>query len=168
MIFRNALLCLLIASTSALADTASRASLTLPDKYREAIVRVSADDGDPDPEDWYFICRAAHSKEGIVSFTVRDRRIVSQKPSLDLRILLGNFTPIDFSQVQVDSRLAWEIAQRYVSKEKGAKLGSVSFLLTQKGQGASPIWSLWCYAPDASYLGLLKILASTGDVIQWE
>ncbi|MCX7868387.1 MAG: hypothetical protein N2322_00395 [Terrimicrobiaceae bacterium] len=165
---RRGILLWLLAAAPALADSALRASLALPDKYREAIVRISADDGAPDPPEWYFICRAAHSNEGIVSFTVRDRKIVSQKPSLDMRVLLGDFSAIDLAQVRVDSRGAWEIARRYVSNEKGAALGSVCFLLTQKGQGASPIWSLWCYAPGGSYLGLLKLLASTGDVIQWE
>lgn len=158
----------MLAIVPALADSALRASLALPDKYREAIVRISADDGNPDPQDWYFICRAAHSEEGIVSITVRNRKIISLKPSLDMRVLLGDFSAIDLSKVQVDSRGAWEIARRYVANEKGATLGSACFLLTQKGEGASPIWSVWNYAPNGSYIGLLKILASTGDVIQWE
>lgn len=149
-------------------DSAMRASLALPDKYREAIVRISADDGNPDPPEWYFICRAAHSAEGITSFTVRNRKIISQKPSLDMRVVLGDFSPINLAQVLVDSRGAWQIAQRYVEKEKGAQLGSACYLLTQKGEGAVPIWSVWCYGADGRYLGLLRVLASTGDVIQWE
>ena len=112
----RALLLSILSLAPALADSAMRASLALPDKYREAIVRVSADDGAPDPQYWYFICRAAHSAEGIVSFTVRNRKILSQKPSLDMRVLLGDFSNIDLSQVQVDSRGAWEI----VASTRGA------------------------------------------------
>jgi len=149
------------------AESARKAASALPDRYRSKIVRISADNGAPDPPQWYFVSRATHSADGILSITVRNGKIVQQKTSLDLRVLLGDFTPINLSQVLVDSRGAYDIAKRYVAA-RNRKLGSASFLLDQKGEGASPIWSVWCYDPDTRYIGLMKVLASTGDVIFWE
>ncbi|MEX1119092.1 MAG: hypothetical protein WEB60_09885 [Terrimicrobiaceae bacterium] len=162
-------LILLIACTAGHAgQSAKQAAFSLPDRFRESIVKISADNGTPDPKDWYFVCRAAHSADGILSITVRNGRIIQQKPTLDLRVALGNYSKINLSKVLVDSRGAFAIAQRYVSKEKGATLGNVSYLLQQSGDDADPIWSIWCYDPSVRYLGLLKLMASTGDVILWE
>lgn len=152
---------------SSVADSAIRAASVLPDRYRSAIVRASADNGTPDPPEWYFISRAAHSPDGILSITVRNRKIVQQKTSLDLRVMLGEYSPINLAQVLIDSRGAWDIAKRYVAA-RDRTLGSASFQLDQKGADASPIWSVWCYDPEVKYIGLLKVLASTGDVIFWE
>jgi hypothetical protein len=149
-------------------QSAKEAAEVLPAHLRNNIVKISADNGTPDPPDWYFVCRAAHGEEGIISITVRKGKIVQQKPSLDLRVALGNYSRINLSNVMIDSRGAFAIAQRYVSKEKGATLGNASFLLQQAGEDASPIWSIWCYSDSVKYIGLLKILASTGDVILWE
>lgn len=149
-------------------QSALEAAMSLPPKFRGNIVKISADNGVPNPPEWYFVCRANHGEDGILSITVKNGRITQQKPSLDLRVALGNYSKINLSNVVVDSRGAFAIAQRYVSKEKNATLGNASYLLQQAGDDASPIWSLWCYDPAVRYIGLIKILASTGDVILWE
>lgn len=145
-------------------QSAGKAAYVLPEKYRNAIVKISADNGTPDPPAWYFLCRASHSDEGIVSITVQDGAITEQKPSLNLRVLLGNYSPIDLSRVKVDSRGAWEIATRF-AKERGKNLANASYALQQEGTDAIPVWSIWGYDPSMSYIGLVKILSSTGDVI---
>lgn len=99
---------------------------------------------------------------------MRKGRIIQQKPSLDLWDAIGNYSVINLSKVLVGSRGAFAIAQRYVAQEKGATLGKVSYLLQQSGEDADPIWSTWCYDPSVRYLGLLKLMASTGDMILWE
>jgi len=167
----HALLGLVLLFACASADagqSAKQAAFSLPDRYRESIVKISADNGIPDPKDWYFVSRSTHSADGILSITVRNGRIIQQKPSLDLRVALGNYSVINLSKVLVDSRGAFAIAERYVAQEKGATLGNVSYLLQQSGEDADPIWSLWCYDPSVRYLGLLKVMASTGDVVLWE
>jgi len=163
-----ALVLLFACATAEAGQSAKQAAFSLPDRYRESIVKISADNGTPDPKDWFFVCRASHSADGILSITVRNGKIIQQKPSLDLRVALGNYSKINLSKVLVDSRGAFAVAQRYVSQEKGATLGNVSYLLQQSGEDAEPIWSIWCYDPSVKYLGLLKLMASTGDVILWE
>ncbi len=150
-------------------QSAREAARALPDRFRSHIVKISADDGDPDPAQWYFVCRSAHGEDGILSITVRNGKITSTKPSLDLRTILGGDALISLDKVLVDSRGAFAIAQRYVANAKpGRALGSASFRLQQTGEDAEPIWWVWCYDSSERYIGLLKLLASTGDVILWE
>ncbi len=67
----------------------------------------------------------------------------------------------------IDSTGAWNIAAKYAAAN-GKVLGNASYALEQKGRSASPIWSVWCYDPNVSYLGLLTILASDGTVLTSE
>lgn len=145
-------------------ESALNAADVLPEKYRSTIIKISADNGTPNPEYWYFLCRTAHSRDGILSITVQDGSIVQQKPSLDLRALAGEYSHINLSKVSVDSKGAFEIAKRYC-KSKGTTLANASYALQQQGSDASPIWSVWCYDIETRYIGLVRILASTGDVI---
>jgi len=158
-------LCVIALAPQLLANqSAMQAVGVLPESLQNGVVKISADNGNPDPPTWYFICRSSNSDDGIVSVTVQGGAITNQKPSLDMRVLMGGYSSIDFGKVQVDSRGAWNIAERFATSE-GKKLGTVSYALQQKGKEATPIWSVWCYAPSGSYIGLLKVLASTGDVI---
>ncbi|GAB4174155.1 MAG: hypothetical protein Fur0032_13830 [Terrimicrobiaceae bacterium] len=145
-------------------ESALDAANVLPEKYRSKIIKISADNGTPNPAAWYFLCRTAHSRDGILSITVQDGSIVQQKPSLDLRALAGEYSRINLSKVAVDSRGAFEIARRYCNS-KGTPLVNASYALQQQGSDATPIWSVWCYDRDTRYIGLVRILASTGDVI---
>lgn len=145
-------------------QSALQAVGVLPANFRSGVVKISADNGNPDPPTWYFVCRSANSDDGIVSITVQGGAITDQKASLDMRVLFGDYSAIDFAKVQVDSRGAWNIATRFAQSE-GKELGSVSYALQQKGGDATPIWSVWCYTASGDYIGLLKLLATTGDVI---
>lgn len=159
----------LTATAPAASQSAREAKRALPGRFQDHVVKISADEGTPDPPKWFFVCRAAHGEDGILSLVVQNGRLLSTKPSLDLRVALGNYSRINFDRVLVDSRGTYEIAQRYIKNAKpGKTLGAVSYLLQQAGEDADPIWSLWCYDSSGRYLGLLKVLASTGDVILWE
>ena len=47
----------------------------------------------------------------------------------------------------------------------GIRIGTVSFVMNQQGGAAVPVWSVWCYGPDGTYYGEMKLLASDGTVI---
>jgi hypothetical protein len=81
-----------------------------------------------------------------------------------LRELLTNPTPINLSKIQVGSAAAWAAAENF-AQSIGRTLGTASYVLTQHGPGAAPIWAVWCYSPDGSYFGLLKMLATDGTII---
>ncbi len=149
------------------ADTrgAKAALAAVPEKFRSGIVKLSADNGNPNPPEWYIV---AKTSDGVVySLTISAGQVVSEKPSLNLRALVTDPAPIDVSRVAVGSDGAWQAAEKY-SSSKGKTLGSVSYALQQKGRDAAPIWSIWCYGPGGGYIGLVEILATTGAVVSSE
>ncbi len=136
----------------------------LPPEYRQGIVKVSADDGNPNPETWYFSARNANKANDIYSLEVTDGSLTLEKPSLDFRVLLGKPTSISLPQIQVDSLGAWDIAVTFC-QSRGKQLGTVSYVLKQAGASAAPIWSVWCYDPSGDDIGEIQILATNGSII---
>ncbi len=161
---------LLAAQFPAMAGQSFRqAVIGMGERFRDKIVRASGQDASPDPPEWVFVCRAKHSAEGIVKLTVRNGRVIRQAEAPEMRVEIADDVPVDLSQILVDSRGAMEIARRYVEKVKeGRQLGRATLSLEQREGGAPPVWSLWCFDPQDQYIGLLKVLAPTGDVVFFE
>lgn len=136
----------------------------LPQKYRNGILKLSADNADPDPETWYVSAQAGRDDKGMRSIEVASGQIISDKPALGLREIFSSVKPIDLSKVLLDSREIFDIAQQY-AVANGKQIGTVSFVLNQQGSSAVPIWSVWCYGPKGSYFGEMRLLATDGTVI---
>ena len=164
------LLAFLAAAPLALAGDAGTSQSVieaLPAKFKNGIMKISADNGTPEPPEWYVTAKN-RDKDGLShSITVVKGQITSEKPTLNLRGILQDAAPINLSKVTIDSTGAWNIAAKYAAAN-GKVLGNASYALEQKGRSASPIWSVWCYDPSVSYLGLLTILASDGTVLTSE
>ncbi len=137
---------------------------TLPPEYRQGLVKVSADDGNPDPETWYFLARNANKANDVYSLEVEGGALTQEKPSLDFRALLGKPTAISLAQVQIDSLGAWDIAALWC-QSRGQRLATASYVLKQTGASAAPVWSVWCYDPDGNTIGEVQILATSGSII---
>lgn len=137
---------------------------SLPEKYKNGVLKLSADNADPDPDTWYVVAQRGDEDSDIHNLTVAGGQIVSDKRTLGLREIFGQASPVSLAKVSVDSPAAFGIAQRYANAN-GKTVGSVSFALQQKGGSSAPIWSVWCYSPSGSYQGLLQILATDGTVI---
>ncbi len=136
----------------------------LPPEYRRGIVKVSADDGNPNPETWYFQARNANKANDVYSLEVTNGVLNLEKPSFNLGALLGKPTPINLAKLEIDSLGAWDIAVDYC-RSHGKRLGTVSYVLEQEGASAAPIWSVWCYDPAGNDIGELQILATNGSII---
>ena len=136
----------------------------LPDKYRHGVLKLSADNADPNPDTWYVSAQAGPDDKGMRSIEVAAGQIISNKAALGLREIFSSAKPLDFSKIQLDSRDIFDIAQQYAGAN-GKQIGTVSFVLTQQGSSAVPIWSVWCYGPNGTYFGELKLLATDGTVI---
>jgi hypothetical protein len=137
----------------------------VPPKYGDGILKLSADNGTPNPPTWYILAKKTDGE--VYSLSVAKGQIIQEKPSLNLRALLGNPTPINLSKVKVDSTGAWNVAMGYCT-QKGRTLGSVSYVLQQKGADAVPVWGVWCYGPDGGYIGYVELLATTGAIVSSE
>lgn len=166
MILRTFLALLLLApvSSASAQGTLLNAVQALPAADRDRVFRVSADNGQPDPGQWYFTVRG---NGGLRSITVQNQEIIGDKRTLDLRTLVTDPAPINFGRVTVDSPGAWAAAEKYVAG-KGRKLGTVSYVLEQKGSAATPVWSVWSYDPAGSYIGLITLSAATGEILSSE
>ncbi|MBN8709695.1 MAG: hypothetical protein BGO12_08165 [Verrucomicrobia bacterium 61-8] len=138
----------------------------LPPKYRDGVLKLSADNGTPNPPQWYVTALNSGANDTIHSITITDGQITSEKLSLDLRSALQN-SPLNLSAIRIGSTEAWNAAANYCTG-KGKTLGSVSYVLQQQGKDAAPLWSIWCYDKGGSYIGFLKLLATTGTVISSE
>jgi len=136
----------------------------LLEKYRSGVLKLSADSANPDPDTWYVSARAGRDDHGLRSIEVASGQIISDKPTLGLREILSSAKPLNLSKVQVDSRGIFDTAQNYAGAN-GKQIATVSFVLNQQGSFAVPIWSVWCYGPNGTYFGEMKLLASNGTVI---
>ena len=85
----------------------------LPPDYQAFVVKVSADDGNPDPSEWYILAYRGGSKGGLFSITIGNGEIVQLKPSLNLGELFRNPNPIAVDGIAVDSRDAFQIASSW-------------------------------------------------------
>ena len=135
----------------------------LPARYQSGILRLSADDGDPNPLSWHIVARNSRDRTVPTNIIVARGEVVSERPSFNFRTLFNAPTPIDLSRVRIDSTDVWTRAQRF-SSDRGRRLGSLSYVLQQKGRSAAPIWSVWCYDLSGRYIGFLSVLATTGAV----
>lgn len=159
---------LLLLASSTLQAMDSKGALAclqaLPEKYRNGVLKLSADNADPDPDTWYVSAQAGPDDKGMRSIEVASGQIISDKPAFGLREIFSSAKPLDLAKVQLDSRDIFDIAQRYAGAN-GKQIGTVSFILNQQGASAVPIWSVWCYAPNGTYFGEMKLLATDGAVI---
>jgi len=159
---------LLLLASSTLQAMDSKGALAclqaLPEKYRNGVLKLSADNADPDPDTWYVSAQAGPDDKGMRSIEVASGQIISDKPAFGLREIFSSTKPLDLAKVQLDSRDIFDIAQRYAGAN-GKQIGTVSFILNQQGASAVPIWSVWCYAPNGTYFGEMKLLATDGAVI---
>jgi hypothetical protein len=165
---KRILLLSFLALTSATFAEDSKGALAnlhaVPAEFRNGIMKLSADDCDPNPDIWYVAAKSNSKKGGFREFELASGQVVSSKASLGLRETFSSDKPLDLSKIQFDSRDAFDLAQRY-ARANNKVIGSVSFVLTQKGSSAVPLWYVWCYGPNEKYFGQLQLLATDGTVI---
>ena len=137
---------------------------TLPPEYQNFVVKVSSDNGTPDPPQWYILAYRGSPEEGLFSIIVANGEIVQEKPTFNVGELFKIPTPIAIERITIDSRSAFEIASQFAAANDQT-LQSVSYVLQQTGPDASPVWKLWCYDRRGSYFGFIEISAANGTLI---
>ena len=136
----------------------------LPAKFRDGVLKLSADDAAPNPATWYLVVRENGDASNIHHLTMTGGQIASEGRTLGLREIFSGASPVSVDKVSVDSGDAFGIVQKYAAAN-GEKIKTVSFALQQSGEASALVWSVWCYGPSGSYLGLMKLLATDGAVI---
>jgi hypothetical protein len=136
----------------------------LPPEYQGYVVKVSADNGDPGPPQWYVLAYRGDPEGGLFSITIANSEIVQEKPSLNLGELFRNPSPIAIERMTIDSPAAFDIAQQFAAANDRT-LATVSYVLQQTGADSAPVWQIWCYDRGGRYFGYLEIVATNGTVI---
>jgi hypothetical protein len=145
-------------------NSALSALSILPPEYQGYVVKLSADNGNPDPPQWYILAYRGSPDEGLFSIAIANGEIVQEKPSLNVGELFKNPSPIAIERMTIDSPAAFGIAQQF-SAANGKNLESVSYVLQQTGPDSAPVWKVWCYDRGGRYFGYLEIAATNGTVI---
>jgi hypothetical protein len=145
-------------------NSALMALSVLPPEYQGNVVKLSADNGDPDPPKWYVLAYRDSPEGGLFSITIANGEIVQEKPSLNLGELFKNPSPIAVERMTIDSPAAFDIAQQFAAAN-GKTLDTVSYVLQQTGADSAPAWQIWCYDRGGRYFGYLEITATNGTVI---
>jgi hypothetical protein len=145
-------------------NSALGALTSLPPEYQNFVVKVSADNGTPDPPRWYILAYRGSPEEGLFSIIVANGEIVQEKPTFNVGELFKVPTPIAIERITVDSRSAFEIASQFAAANDQT-LESVSYVLQQTGADSAPVWKIWCYDRRGSYFGYIEISATNGTLI---
>lgn len=145
-------------------NSALGALSVLPPRYQTYVVKLSADNGTPDPPQWYILAYRGSPDEGLFSITIANGEIVQEKPSFNVGELFKNPSPIAIERMAIDSPAAFEIAQQFAAAN-GKNLRSASYVLQQTGADSAPVWKVWCYDRGGSYFGYIEIAATNGTVI---
>jgi hypothetical protein len=141
----------------------------LPPQFAREVVRLSADNGRPDPMRWYVLARNRREgglfvKNPLYSITITDGQISEAKRFVDARQIFNRRNFINTPSVRIDSSVAFSIARNALGPA-GERMRSASYQLTQRGPAADPIWEVWAYGNSNRYLGVVTLSARTGAVI---
>lgn len=136
----------------------------LPTRYHRGIVKVSADDANPNPSTWYFTARNADKANDIYSLEISNGRLTLEKPSFDFRALLGKPTAIDLERLELDTPAIWKVAAANCAR-RGRALVTASYVLEQTGYSAAPVWKVWCYDSNGDEFAELDILSTNGSIV---
>ena len=137
---------------------------SLPAEYQNFVAKVSADNGTPDPPQWYILAYRGSPEEGLFSIIIANGEIVQEKPTFNVGELFKVPNPIAIERITVDSRSAFEIASQFAAANDRT-LKSASYVLQQTGPDSAPLWKIWCYDRGGSYFGYIEISAANGNVI---
>jgi hypothetical protein len=150
--------------------TGAKAALqALPPHFAREVVRLSADNGRPNPSRWYVLARNPEEggllvKNPLYSITITNGQLSEAKRYVDARQIRNQRNFINIGWVRLDSVQAFEIARTALGAA-GAGVRSVSYQLTQTGPSADPLWEVWAYGKSNHYIGVVKLSAKSGDVI---
>lgn len=156
----------ILAPTGADAQNLSLAEAiaVLPTEYQREIIKVSADDANPNPETWYFTARNSDKANDVYSLKVSKGRLTLEKPSFNLGAILGKPTALDLKQLELDTLAIWKITAANCAR-RGRALVTASYVVEQTGYSAAPVWKVWCYDSNGDEFAQLDILATNGSII---
>jgi hypothetical protein len=109
----------------------------LPPQYRGSVVKLSADNGTPDPPQWYVLAYRGDPDNGLFSIAIAKGEIVQEKPSLNLGNCLKPSVAVDeLPFIGGRFRTALNSRPRTITLTPSLRLQTGRTLLR---------WKIWCY-----------------------
>ncbi len=144
---------------------ALEAMRALPADYSDGILSVAARSGNPDPRAWTVTARQNQDLSTLHRFVISGDNIISENLSMNPAEAWKGSIYLNPDGIQVDSRSAWQIAQKQ-AEASGRTLGSVDYALVLPRKHANPTWILTGHDAKGSEIGKITIDALTGAVLE--
>lgn len=145
-------------------NSALEALQAIPGEYQNAVVKLSGTGASPNPEKWEALAYADEIGDAPRNIVISAGEVISDSLSAKVGTMLSHQTGIVVGNVLVDSPEVFEIA-RNASASQGSEMASADLVLTQPGEGASPVWSVVCRGASGQTLGHMSVSAENGAVL---
>ncbi len=157
------LLCAVAAPLHA-ADTAYAALRVYGKKEGEQalyrVVELRGKSGTPQPTSWKLTIDDPKARGGVREIEVRGGRITGERTPVG-----RDFGPqMNFNQLNLDSDGAFTVANQEAEK-RGIPFDRIDYVL-HSGSGGAPIWTIELFEGRSSRVGLLRIAADSGAIVE--
>lgn len=136
----------------------------LPAKFRNGVIDMTSDYGSPDPQTWYVTAKSPNNGSGLRYLEIREGRIVSNTGFSFITSIFWSHKPMALPRDMIDSRKVYEIAKQNAFSN-GYSVSHALFALKNQGKSPEPVWTVWCYGLNDTYLGLIEVRAADGAIL---
>ena len=136
----------------------------LPINYRNAVIDMTSEYGNPDPQMWYLTVKPSKNAFGLRYLEVQHGQIVKDTGFSIFANIFWSHKPMLLDSNFVDSRMVYEKA-RSEAASRGHAVSNAIFQLKKHGKTQEPYWTAWGYGSKDAYLGLIEVRASDGAII---
>lgn len=131
----------------------------------DSLVEVRGVRGGPEPDIWVFLLNDPSARGGIREITVQRGQVVSERTPLRGFSGIGDLPAIPATRLKIDSRAAFQIANREAAK-KQMGFHWLDYTLRSDAELGVPIWVLDLIDYLGVPVGSLTLSAETGTVLR--
>jgi len=140
----------------------------VPPQYTGRILQITGDKGSPEPKQWVIYARVSDDDDSTPStvhtIVVSAGQVISDNPAANLLEVFRGTGYFGAPDIQEDSGDIFLTMTLYATANNKI-VNTISYKLIRNNNDAAPIWTLTAFDPNGMEIGWLKILASTGAVI---
>jgi hypothetical protein len=165
---KTILLVAIVSATNALAQEAGNTALAalqaVPGEYQDSVVKLSCTAASPNPAQWHALAYDGEIGDAPRNIVISAGEVVSDSLSAKIGTMLAHQTGITLGNVMVDSPIAFEVAAAQC-QAKGHEMAAADMVLTQPGEGATPVWAITCIDSSGKKIGQVSLSASDGAIL---
>jgi hypothetical protein len=168
---RGILLILLVCSSSVFAGNAGSAILALraiadqPYAANATIVELKGERADPMPAEWQILLADPSARGGVREVSVANGAITSERTPLKGFQNVSELSPIQTSEVSVDSSSLFQSVQQHANDARVA-FHWLDYTLRTDTSTREPVWTIRLYDEMGAIVGIMGIAAQGGAIVQ--